>query len=96
MATYKFKKPWNFGSETVTEVEIKESYTAGDIRKIKNARKVDENGNLRDQGDFEFALIVVGTGYTPTQAEMIPGEDWDDLVVAIANFIPHGKSGSES
>lgn len=87
MAKYAFSKPWNFGSETITEVEIKEEYTAGDMRKIKNAHRPDGENN----GDFEFMLIVVGTGYTQTQAELIPGEDFDDLVEAIANFIPHGS-----
>jgi len=90
MAKYKFSKPWNFGSETITEVEVKENFTAGDIRKLKNSR----SSGL--QGDFELAVIMAGTNYTQTQADMIPAEDFDSLVDLCANFIPHGKSETES
>ena len=86
MAEYKFTRPWKFGSETIESVQVKEQFTAGDMRILKNT-------NARENmGDFLMKVIQVGTGYTETQAEMIPAEDFDPLTEFIANFMPGGKS----
>lgn len=88
MATYKFKKPWDFGGETISEVEIKENFTGADAIALRNIP-------VENRGDIESKMIQIGTGWPKAQVEKIPFNEWDDLAIAVLNFMQGGKTNSE-
>lgn len=88
MATHKFKKPWDFGGETISEVEIKENFTGADAIALRNIP-------VENRGDIEAKMIQIGTGWNKAQVEHIPFGEWDDLALAVLNFMQGGKTGSK-
>lgn len=81
---YKLSKEIQFGSETISEVTIKEEYDAGDMARILNAKK-------KGDGDLFLEAICIGTGFPLPKASKIPTKDSIRISTIVYDFLGVGE-----
>lgn len=81
---YKLMKEFKFGSETITEVDIREEYDCGDMVRIQNAAK-------KGDGDIFLELVCIGTGFPAPKAAKIPLKDSVKISVLVKDFLDLGE-----
>lgn len=79
---YQFKKPFKFGNETISSVELKEEFNVGDMIRIANAK---------GDGDRTGALIVSATNWPLPKVAEIPMQDGVAIAEIVGNFISPGQ-----
>lgn len=80
---YKLTKPFKYGNETISEIEIKEEYNCGDMVRIQNA-------SAKGDGDIFLELVVVGTGFPAPKASLIPARDALKITGLVKDFLDLG------
>lgn len=81
---YKLIKEFKFGNETITEIEIREEYDAGDMARIQNAAK-------KGDGDVFLELLCLGTGFPLPKVSKIPMKDSIKISVLVKDFLDLGE-----
>lgn len=81
---YKLQKEFKFGSETISEVDIKEDYDCGDMVRIQNAAK-------KGDGDIFLELISVGTNFPAPKASKISAKDGMKIAGLVKDFLDLGE-----
>lgn len=85
---YIFKKPFKYGEETISSVELKEEFDVGDMIRITNAK---------GDGDRTGAMLVAATGWPLPKVSKISMADGVALAEAVGNFFnPGQKDGEET
>lgn len=82
---YKLKKQFKFGQETVSEVDIKEDYEAGDLVRVQNANK-------KGDGEAFLEILSIGTGFPAPKAAKIPAADAVAISKMVTNFLNLGEN----
>ena len=86
---YKLLKEVKFGSEVITEVEIKEDYDCGDFARIQNAAK-------KGDGDIFLELLSVGTGLPLPKVTKICAKDGMQIVTKVKDFLGLGEMSEDT
>lgn len=81
---YKLMKEFKFGNETITEVEVREEYDAGDMARIQNAAK-------KGDGDVFLELVCIGTNFPLPKASKIPLKDSVKISLMVKDFLDLGE-----
>jgi len=81
---FKLSKNIKVGSETVSELEIKEEYDCGDMVRIQNAAK-------KGDGDLFLELISIGTNQPAPIASKITAKDGLKIAGHVKDFLGIGE-----
>ena len=87
MSTYKFQKPFKYGDEVISSVELKDEFDTGDMIRVMNAK---------GEGDKMGAMIVAATGWPLPKVAKIPLKETLQLSTKIADFFGDLPTTSET
>lgn len=81
---YTLMKPFQFGKETISEVEIKEDYDTGDVARLMNAKQ-------KGAGDAFAEIIAIGTDWPVPKVSKIGSKDGLKIFEIVNDFLDDGE-----